>query len=38
MRPVFNDLVTEVQRSISFFGSIEQDRQDSAGSWRWATR
>src|SRR5208283_3903548 len=27
MRPVFNDLLTEVQRSIGFFSSIDRDAQ-----------
>ncbi len=31
MRPVFNDLVTEVQRSISFFQSV--DRKAKIGAW-----
>ena len=29
MRPVFNDLVTEVQRSIGFFGTIDRDAKIS---------
>ena len=36
MRPVFSDLLTEVQRSIGFFSSI--DRTAKIGTcWRWAT-
>ena len=37
MRPVFNDLLTEVQRSIGYFTNIDQEGQDRPRAWRWAT-
>ncbi len=36
MRPVFNDLLTEVQRSIGYFSNIDR-RAKIAACWGWAT-
>ena len=38
MRPVFNDLLTEMQRSIGYFTSIDRSGQDRPTWWPWATR
>ena len=36
MRPVFNDLQTELQRSLGFFTNLDRTRR-SAAWWPWAT-
>ncbi len=36
MRPVFNELLTQLQRSIGYFSNLERSAK-SGGSWPWAT-